>query len=59
MLPMKAGGSGFFTCGMSMNLWSTYGGKAAPVVLENDIGREELKNQRHQYRRESLGKQGM
>ena len=26
------------------------------VVRENDIGREELKNQRHPYRRESLGR---
>ena len=31
----------------------------ATVVRENDIGREELKNQRHPYRRESLGRQGM
>src|SRR6266480_3305597 len=28
-----------------------------PVVRENDIGREELKNQRHPYQRESLGRQ--
>jgi hypothetical protein len=29
------------------------------VVRENDIGREELKNQRHPYLRESLGRQGL